>query len=124
VALATASAVALEGVTACKTSQKIVGRCATIRGRFFVANGTPAIRIWPIGTRRLLGVTDGQGDPEGQSTVPVNVKRLMGLDAFSRDIYGSYEVCPLTRQMPGHMQTVCIERASHLSVRDHPDHPN
>ena len=118
--LAGNNALAMEGPTVCKASTKVVGDCQVIRGRFFVANGTPSIRIAVVGTKRILGVTDGQLDPEGQSTVPDNVKHLMGLDAFYRDIYGTYDVCPLDRARPGRMQTVCIESASQLSVRDRP----
>ena len=108
------------GPAACKVSSKLAGQCRTVRGRFFVANGTPSARIWIVGTKRLLGVTDGQGEPEGQSAIPDNVKRLMGDGPFYRDIYGNYEVCPLEPEKTGRMQTVCIEQASHLSARDRP----
>ena len=35
------------------------------------------------------------------------------------DIYGDFEVCPLSREKPGEMQFVCIESASNLVVKKH-----
>jgi hypothetical protein len=44
---------------ACKTNPKVVGACYTVHGRATFGPGTPALRIWPVGTKRMLGVTAG-----------------------------------------------------------------
>jgi hypothetical protein len=44
-----------------KVETQAVDRCHWVEGRLTVGNGTPAVRIWPRGTRRLLGVTTSAG---------------------------------------------------------------
>ena len=36
-----------------------------------------------------------------------------GDDSWATEIYGDFNVCPFTKQKPGHMQMVCIESAAH-----------
>ena len=40
----------------CRGNTDLVGECFEFHGRMFVSNGTPGVRIWPVGTKRLLGV--------------------------------------------------------------------
>jgi hypothetical protein len=108
--VAAASAHASEGV-ACARSPKLVGACFIVRGSLTLADGTPGIRIWRIGTKRMLGVLDASRNPEGDSVTPSNVKEL--LTPF-RAVIGNYDVCPLTRERQGWMQMVCIKGASNL----------
>jgi len=109
-----AASTASEPALPCKGAPKIEGECFTIHGRLFVANGTPGVRIWRVGTTRILGVTDGDGDAEGKSLLPPSVQKLLKADPFFTDIYGDYNVCPLEIDRPGRMRTVCVESASHL----------
>ena len=36
----------------------IIGDCFEIHGRLSLYNGTPSVRLWPVGTKRLLGVRE------------------------------------------------------------------
>jgi hypothetical protein len=74
----------------------------------FVANGTPALRIWRAGTRRVLGVVGGE-----QPAVPDFVRSLV---SFRSNLYADFTVCPLTRARSREMQLVCVESAEHLVV--------
>ena len=86
----------------CQASPNLVGGCVLVHGRLRAYNGNPTFRIWPVGTKRLLGVTGVH--PGEEPIMPTD------LDAsFDRDIYADFEVCPFTRQEPGVMQRVCIE---------------
>jgi hypothetical protein len=60
------------------------------------------MRIWRIGTNRILGVQDGP--------LPIELGEKMDWDVQA---WGDFEVCPLTRQRPGWMQMVCIESSDH-----------
>lgn len=97
---------------ACKDSPKIVGECFMVHGRLSAWNGTPTFRIWRVGTKRILGVVGADGGPEGG--MPLSIEELVLPDAFKIDVYGDYQVCPLTTLRPGRMQIVCIKDASHL----------
>ena len=37
----------------CKDNPMLSGPCFTARGRMGLYNGTPSIRIWPLGTKRI-----------------------------------------------------------------------
>lgn len=90
--------------------------CRTVHGRMFAANGTPALRIWVVGTKRILGV-DGDEDLS-LSQLPANIRRLwipVG-NLFNADVYGDFVVCDRRRQIPGVMQRVTVRRASHLRL--------
>jgi hypothetical protein len=102
----------------CRARPDLVGKCFNVRGRLSVYNGTPSIRLWPLGTKRLLGVIDPR-DPSavpGRDTIPESVSSKLN---FDKDVFGDFLVCPLTRARPGRMQTVCIESGKDLVVRPH-----
>jgi hypothetical protein len=50
-------------------------------------------------------------------TAPDNVAKLWDDDRWDTEIYGDFDVCPFTKEKPGHMQMVCIESASHLTAK-------
>jgi len=96
----------------CKEDPGIVDSCFKIHGRVFSSNGTPSLRIWRVGTDRILGVFD----PEDE-IIPDNLsKRLTGENV---EVYGDYAVCPFTKAKPDEMQMVCVESASHLVTKSH-----
>jgi hypothetical protein len=98
----------------CKGNPKVIGACYTIHGRATFGPGTPASRIWPVGTKRMLGVTAGPiADDADDPIAPENF--AIPNDAVA--IYGDFEVCPFTRERKGHMQMVCVESASHIFVK-------
>ena len=90
----------------CRRNPGVVDRCRTVHGRLFVSNGTPSMRMWPVGTQRILGVL-----PSEEELVPDVVKRHAN---FETRLYGDFEVCPFTREKAGEMQFVCVESASNL----------
>jgi hypothetical protein len=70
------------------------------------------IRIWKIGTNRMLGVPygDEDGDPEIVSLPDV----LEKTDILNQAVFADFVVCPLTKERLGAMQMVCVESATHL----------
>ena len=46
----------------CKGNPDLCGECKTIRGRLSLYNGTPPLRIWVVGTKRLLGVVPSESE--------------------------------------------------------------
>ncbi len=100
----------------------IADTCYQIHGRLLQANGTPSMRLWRIGTNRILGVYSSlaryQSEQAGHSEdseapeLPANV-HLGDFHDFI-EVYGDFAVCPLKPSIPGHMQPVCIESATNL----------
>jgi hypothetical protein len=98
----------------CKGASAVVAACFTVHGRIGVYNGIP-IRIWVVGTQRMLGVRDATG---GGVTVRPEIQTLLSQgEPGATVVYGDYEVCPLSKPHPGWMQFVCIESATHLLPR-------
>jgi hypothetical protein len=111
---ASASALAAEPTPPCKGAPTIVDACFTVHGRLGVYNGIP-IRIWVVGSRRMLGVRDATG---GEVTVRSEIQTLLSRgEPGETVVYGDYEVCPLSKPHAGWMEFVCIESASHLVAR-------
>jgi hypothetical protein len=104
----------------CKSSPKLVGACFAVHGRLSVYNGAPALRIWPLGSNRLLGVRNPDGNPADVAVLPPSIYRFMPERGALPNLYGDYEVCPLTQEQPGRMQMVCIESAANLIAREKP----
>ena len=104
--------------SSCRARSDVVGKCFSVHGRLSVYNGTPSIRLWPMGTKRLLGIIDPNdtSSAPGPTVLPVEIKNKLDWD---KDVLGDFLVCPLTRQQPGRMQTVCIESGKNLLERAH-----
>jgi len=96
--------VVTDRVQACKTDPDIIGACFTVHGRLSAWNGSPTMRIWRVGTKRILGDHDDWPLPE-------ELAEQMNWDV---EAWGDFEVCPFTKERPGVMQMVCIESASHI----------
>jgi hypothetical protein len=94
----------------CKGNRAVVGACFKVHGRVSAGNGTPGIRLWPVGTRRLLGVSD-----EGEN-LPQCVSAHLTTYTV---VFGDFLVCPLAPDRPGVMRRACIESASHLVVHEY-----
>jgi hypothetical protein len=104
---------------ACKTPE-IAAACYWAHGRLSVANGNPTIRVWKIGTRRMLGILSGPGaekrDPSDSlhPELPGNVDRAF--KTLESRIFADFEICPLEPERVGVMQDVCIESAKNIVV--------
>lgn len=92
---------------ACKDDPEVVGPCFTFRGKLFVANGSPTVRILRLGTKLILGVSERRQ--------PYMLRALEDQLTWDDVVYGDFSVCPFTQSEPGRMQFVCIESASHLT---------
>ena len=95
----------------CRGRPELVGPCFTVRGRAALYHGSPTIRIWKIGTKRLLGVTGTRCQPPDCRPMPDDVRARLEWD---RPLFADFLVCPFTRPRPGVMQMVCVESASRL----------
>ncbi|WP_150105023.1 hypothetical protein [Pseudogulbenkiania ferrooxidans] len=97
----------------CKSNPQLVAACFTVHGRLSAYNGTPGLRIWPIGPHRLLGIIKDE-DP---LAIPESIRNEVG---FGKDISGDFLVCPFTKSKPGQMQLVCVEEVSNVQVKKRP----
>ncbi|NEX94862.1 hypothetical protein [Caulobacter sp. 17J65-9] len=86
--------------------------CFWVEGRLSITNGTPSVRIWPTGTKRLLGVVTASGEAEGAGLLPAEVERLH--PDFDRFVWGRFHVCPLTEDRPGWTRRVTLVGAERL----------
>lgn len=94
---------------------RLPSNCEWVTGRLFVANGTPSIRIWPRGTKRILGVLNRDRAAEGRGVLPNSISRLS--PSFERSIWGTFHTCPLTRNRAGWMSMVYVDKARAMTVR-------
>jgi hypothetical protein len=82
----------------------------TVHGRLHYYNGCGEMRIWIVGSKRILSVKDG----------PVNQKlnAILGEDGdvFSRTIYGDFTVDPTEADTKGHMRHVKVLAAKNLVI--------
>ena len=93
----------------CNNLNGIIGDCFTFEGRPSLFNGNPSLRIWRIGTKRILGVHEIINETTGEEPcIPENLKKAIN-DNFSIEVYGEFTVCPLTKAEPGVMQMVCVD---------------
>src|SRR6185436_18627177 len=81
----------------CRNRPDVVGKCFTVHGRLSVYNGTPSIRLWPMGTKRLLGVIDpgDSSNAPGPTILPIEIRNKLD---WNKDVFGDFSVCPLTRR--------------------------
>jgi len=108
-AIAIAGSAVLSG--GCNHNHSFAGSCFTVRGRIALYQGTPGMRVWPVGSKRLLGVL-----PSENEDVPAPLLKLFEQQARDSYIFGTFDVCPLTAAHPGVMQYVCIRSAGSIRV--------
>lgn len=110
VVLMITSIAAIEASGPCPGSMEVAGECFNVHGRLTLGNGTPSVRIWIIGTKRMLGVV-----PSEDESLPEGLRRYID---FQTRLYGDFEVCPVTKYRSGEMQDVCIRSASNIVVEE------
>jgi hypothetical protein len=107
---------------ACKILEN-AGSCYWAHGRLAAYNGTPTMRLWKIGTKRILAVHSGPGFKRGGTEenedpeMPENVERAM--KPFENVVFADYEICPLEPEHRGRMQDVCIESAKNIVMAEY-----
>jgi hypothetical protein len=100
----------------CRQHPQLIGKCFSVRGRLAVYNGAPALRLWKVGTRRVLGISEQRFSVAGYRNIPEDIQEKVNQDV---DLFGDFLVCPFTPSRPGVMQLVCIESGKNLAVRKH-----
>lgn len=100
---------------ACRTHPALVAACFRVHGRAALYNGNPTVRIWKLGTHRLLGVSDRRCQPPECEPLPDALRALL---AWDHPVFGEFELCPFTRARPGVMQLVCVAAAARLRRSD------
>ena len=90
--------------------------CFTVHGLLQGSNGVPGIRMWRIGTKRVLGIVGGDGSPAADDLVPQPLYARMQTETpgWLRSVDARFLVCPLAAEKAGWMQPVCIVSASHV----------
>ena len=98
------------------------GPCFSVRGRLSVWNGAPTFRLQPDGSKRVLGVVGGDGDPASASVLTPALRTAMTPPSPGelRPVTGSFRVCPLAPERAGHMRPVCIADASQIAPAPDP----
>ena len=86
----------------------------SVRGRMSLYNGAPSVRIWRVGTKRLLGVSEQRFAVAGFCNLPASIRERLSWDS---DLFADFVVCPFTAEEPGVMQLVCVDGATHIVLR-------
>jgi hypothetical protein len=96
-----------------------VWACYWVHGRLTAGNGTPSTRIWPSGTRRLLGVVNSRhpvADDAYKPEIPSNVEKLLTAEN-DFTVWGRFYVCPVAPERAGWMRFVVVKKARSLVAK-------
>jgi hypothetical protein len=87
-----------------------------VHGRLCAYNGAPSLRIWIVGSTRILGVSAPEGKEE--EAMPKALSGIFedGEGWFTREFYGDFTVEPLRPDQKGHMRPVRILSVKNLVV--------
>lgn len=120
----------------CKTPEN-ASSCYWTHGRLDFYTVYPPLRIWKIGSRRILAVYSGPSAFPARDTshlylpeLPSNLARLYRdranwdepeplLDDYvrnARSIVADFEVCPLAEEKPRKMRPVCVEEVRKVAL--------
>lgn len=106
-----------EGRAKCKGNPKVIGACHSVHGRLSTGADTIQLRLWPVGTARMPGVSDGPAINDAENPIYPKAIRFTSGD---ETIYGDFEVCPFT---PKREEAPCCEAitvSSRLTVNSSP----
>ena len=101
------------GPRPCQEHPQLIAKCFSVSGRARLYNGTPSVRIWPVGTNRLLGVSEGNFALPGYENLPTELKNMLNWES---SVWGNFVVCPFTIDRPGTMRYVCVQSVSNVHV--------
>jgi hypothetical protein len=79
------------------------GKCYQVHARYNIYVDGDA--LWPVGTKRLLEATDENLD-----------KMLENAGWQEHSIFGDFTVCPKSKYIPSHKQSVCIQSYRNLRL--------
>jgi len=111
---ATSSSDEKPGKKSCKEHPMLSGPCFKVRGRMSFYNGNPTARIWPLGTKRMLGISQGRFYLEDYANVPDELVRRL---SWEPEMFADFTVCPFTDDRPGEMRLICVESADNISIK-------
>jgi len=97
----------------CKGNPQLFADCYSVRGRVRFYNRNPSFRIWIIGTKRVLGLSEHWSTTYSRDW-PIVPENLITLMNPWDDVFGNFLVWPFTKYTPDWMQFVCVESASNL----------
>ena len=86
----------------CQTDPDLAGACYSIRGRVGLGPNGLTMRLWQVGTEKMMNLGEGMLPDELSSLVTPGTR-----------VYANMIVCPLASGIPRTQPTVCIESASH-----------
>jgi hypothetical protein len=75
----------------CKEHPRLIGPCFNVHSRLSYYNGAPSLRLWPVGTHRLLGISEGRFALPGYDNVPSAV--IARLANFENEMFADFTVC-------------------------------
>ena len=101
----------------CDRAHKSAAECFLVHGRLTFGNGTPAYRIWPVGSTRMLGILDARGNAESDNVIPSKILAHLRPQPNPDALWGDFTVCPMAQKRSGWMQMVCIQDAAHVEDR-------
>ncbi len=104
----------LQAQKSCSEHPQLIGKCFNVRGRLSVYNGAPAVRLWRIGTRRVMGISEQRFSLPGYRNLPEDLMKQLNEE---NEIFGDFLICPFTPVKPREMQLVCIESAKDVVVK-------
>src|SRR5215813_11311311 len=64
----------------CRQHPLLTGRCFTVRGRLSIYNGAPARRLWKVGTKRVLGISEQRFSVAGYRNIPEDIENRLNQD--------------------------------------------
>ena len=116
-AIALALAAAAQAAPDCRAPPAEREPCFSVRGRLSVWNGAPTFRLSPRGSKRVLGVVGGDGDPASPTVLTPALRAAMTPPSPGDlvPVTASFRVCPLAPDRPGRMRPVCIADASRIA---------
>jgi hypothetical protein len=98
----------------CREHPQLIGKCFNVHGRLSTFNGNPAVRLWNLRTRRMLGVSDQRFNMAGYRNLPEDLAKQLNGES---NIYADFLVCPFTQSKPKEMQLICVESARNVMVK-------
>jgi hypothetical protein len=81
------------------------GKCFSTHARFAIYTGDGQEDLWPVGSKRLLGVSGAGDQLEGMTS---------GVYPGEYYVFGDFVVCPLEKEVPGKKRSVCIKEMKNL----------